>query len=191
MKEAGILFMKTKSLAIIFSLFLLITLASASIVFLTKEKNQAANQEQLVKAEKQTELSVGEPVKPKPQSSPKKIAAPEPEKVEIPQKINQPPEEKNSIVMIIDSARFQTTIKPGSSVYDLMNLLKTENKINFSGKNYAELGFFVEEINGIKNNPAGKNWIYYINGRPAQVGVSNYLIKNNDLIEWKYEEKNF
>lgn len=62
----------------------------------------------------------------------------------------------------------------------------------FSGKEYSSLGFFVEEINGTKNDSTnGKYWIYYINGKPAQIGISNYKVKQNDLIEWKYETSKF
>lgn len=54
------------------------------------------------------------------------------------------------------------------------------------------MGEFVEEINGIKNNQAtGEYWIYYINGESAKMGVSNYIIKPNDVIKWNYEKANF
>ena len=72
-----------------------------------------------------------------------------------------------------------------------MTKLKSEGEVSFSGKEYSSMGFFVEEINGVKNdNLAGKYWIYYINGQSAQVGISNYIIKPNDLIEWKYGNTN-
>ncbi|MEK7104171.1 MAG: DUF4430 domain-containing protein, partial [Patescibacteria group bacterium] len=77
-------------------------------------------------------------------------------------------------------------------VYELMNLLKARGDINFQGKTSLGLGFFVEEINGLKNNPnENVYWIYYINNKAAQVGVSNYILKPNDIINWKYEKPQF
>ena len=99
--------------------------------------------------------------------------------------------EQVQAVMLIDGVEYRTAMKPASSVYDLMNTLKEQRKIDFKGYDYSGLGFFVEEINGVKNDPAGENWIYYVNGQPAPVGVSYYKFKNNDTIEWKYEKKNF
>jgi hypothetical protein len=177
--------MKTKYLVIIFILFLLIALASGLVVFLTEEKGEPVLSEQISVVEKQ--------VKPAPKES-ARSALNEPAKVvpAIPKEaVNASAEEKIKATIIIGGAKYEAEIKAGSSVYDLMNLLKIKNKIKFSGKNYQELGFFVEEINGLKNNPAGENWLYYVNGQPVQVGVSNYKIKNGDTIEWKYEAKSF
>jgi hypothetical protein len=175
--------MKTKNLVIIFILFLLITLASGLVVFLTQEKNQPILSEKIVNTNLVDQLKAVEKQNKAVSTEAKKIAQPEAGKLQV--------EEKIKAVMIVSGAKYEAEVKAGSSVYDLMNLLKSRNKINFSGKNYSELGFFVEEINGIKNDLAGKNWFYYINGRPAQVGISNYIIKPNDIVEWKYENKFF
>jgi len=178
--------MKTKNLAII--LFLLIVLVGGLAVFLSKEKNQPAASEQSGATEKQAESLDDEQAEAAPVASKQVV---ELEKAETPKPVSAPAEEKINAVMIISGLKHETEVKPGSSVYEMMNLLKNENKIDFSGKNYSGLGFFVEEINGLKNNPLGENWVYYVNGQPAPVGVSNYSIKNNDLIEWKYEKKSF
>jgi len=62
----------------------------------------------------------------------------------------------------------------------------------FTSKEYAGLGHFVESINGIKNNPQeNKYWIYYINGQSAPVGISQYVLKKGDVIEWKFENSKF
>ncbi len=70
-----------------------------------------------------------------------------------------------------------------------MNKLRSEGKIKFTEKNYIGMGKFIETINDIKNN-GEKNWIYYVNGKKAQVGVSNYKIKTGDIVSWKYERNN-
>jgi hypothetical protein len=83
---------------------------------------------------------------------------------------------------------------PNTTLLEVMRQLTIQSaqSFTFSGKEYPSLGFFVEEINGTKNDLANeKYWIYYINGKPAQIGISNYKIKQNDLIEWKYETSKF
>jgi len=60
-------------------------------------------------------------------------------------------------------------------------------ELNFKTKNFSDLGEFVEEINGMKNDPhAGKYWMYFINGESAKLGISTQIVKPGDLIEWKY-----
>ena len=48
------------------------------------------------------------------------------------------------------------------------------------------MGSFITEINGIKGLP-GKYWIYYVNDKLASVGVSKYVLKEGDIINWKNE----
>ena len=82
--------------------------------------------------------------------------------------------------------------KEGSVLKDLLDKLQTESDFRFSGTNYSGIGFFITEINGIKNdNKKGKYWVYYLNGQSAQAGVSVQKINSNDNIEWKYEESTF
>ena len=49
------------------------------------------------------------------------------------------------------------------------------------------MGKFIESINDLKNGE--KNWIYYVNGEKANIGVSNYKIKSGDVVSWKYESQ--
>lgn len=82
---------------------------------------------------------------------------------------------------------YKLEVQPRSSVYDLMKQLRAQTDFSFSGKEFSGgLGFFVEEINGQRQNPKEKKyWIYYINGEMAVTGISTYIIQPNDLIEWK------
>jgi len=96
-----------------------------------------------------------------------------------------------SATLLVAGNNHITKIAPNSSVYDLMQRLREDKVISFSGREYSGMGFFVEEINGVKNdNLKGRYWIYYINGESAKLGVSNYIVQNNDLIEWKYGNTN-
>lgn len=97
-----------------------------------------------------------------------------------------------SFTLTILDKSYQTSIIPGTSVYDAMKLLEADGSITFVPKEYSGIGKFIEEINSLKNDQqSGKYWIYYINGQPAKIGVSNYIIKPNDIITWKYEKSKF
>jgi len=85
---------------------------------------------------------------------------------------------------------YTDTIPGPSTVYDFMDKLRNEGKINFTEKNYAGLGKFIESINGIQNSNS-QSWIYYVNDKKAQVGISNYEINPGDILSWKYEKSNY
>tara|TARA_Y100000310_G_C20688913_1_gene820929 strand:+ start:1796 stop:2485 length:690 start_codon:yes stop_codon:yes gene_type:complete len=94
------------------------------------------------------------------------------------------------ISLEVEEVTYELHVEPGSSVHDAMAKAQETSDLNFTGRQFAELGFFVEEINGVKQNPrAGKYWIYYINGRKAEVGISVYIVQENDIISWKYEDE--
>lgn len=80
--------------------------------------------------------------------------------------------------------KFEFTVLEKMTVYDVMKILKTENKITFEGKEYSGLGFFVTSVNSLKTG-GGKNLMYYVNDKEASVGISTYVIKEGDIIEWK------
>lgn len=74
-----------------------------------------------------------------------------------------------------------------SSVYELMKEMRAKGEITFTEKNYAGLGKFIDSINGLEGNGT-QTWIYYVNGKKAAVGVSNYQLKPGDVVSWKYEK---
>ena len=83
-------------------------------------------------------------------------------------------------------------LKEGKTVFDLLKKVTEENNLEFSYKEYPDLGVFIESIDNFKNDPE-KNlwWQYWVNGEFGKVGVSNYQLKNGDLVEWKYIESQF
>lgn len=93
---------------------------------------------------------------------------------------------RGQAILEINGNSYQYEIAEKTSVYDFMNKLRAERKINFTEKNYTGMGKFIVSINGVKGD-RNKNWIYYVNGKEANVGVSNYKIKSGDIISWKYE----
>lgn len=96
--------------------------------------------------------------------------------------------QKINITFTIPQREFNITITEGASVYDLLSTIGQKENINFGFKNFSGLGFFVDSIDGVKSG-SGKNWIYYINGKKAEEGISNYKLKAGDSILWKLEDE--
>jgi len=95
------------------------------------------------------------------------------------------PEISTTTLLEINDTKYETQINKPISVYDFMSQLQNEGKISFKEETYSGMGKFIEEINGIKNGD--KYWIYYVNGKKANIGVSNYKINPGDIVSWKYE----
>lgn len=85
-------------------------------------------------------------------------------------------------------------ISSSTTVYNLMQHASADSRqpFLFETKDYGSMGLFIESINGLENNlQTGEYWIYYINGESAKIGISNYIIKPEDVIQWRYEKSNF
>jgi len=113
---------------------------------------------------------------------PHKTIAPETQTIPVSQKV--------TTTLKINGASYTDTIAGKMSVYDFMNQIQTEGKINFTAQNYIGMGEFIESINGIKNSNS-LVWIYYVNGVEAQIGISNYKINPGDVVSWKYEKSDY
>lgn len=103
-----------------------------------------------------------------------------------------PPQSQNienqaEATLLINKKEYKEKIIGTETVFRFMERLEEKGKINFKYRDYAGMGKFIEEINGIKNN-GDANWIYYVNGQKAEVGVSNYEIKGGDVVSWQYEK---
>ena len=119
---------------------------------------------------------------PKPPDSPTVGKSNETKKNEIQKKENS----VDNTTLEINGTKYETEISGPTNVDALMQKLKDEGKINFKSETYTGMGKFIEEINGVKNDK--KNWIYYVNGEKANIGISNYQIKPGDVVSWKYED---
>lgn len=93
-----------------------------------------------------------------------------------------------NIILEVLGKKYQITVPSSSTVYDAMNILQKDktSKFNFSYKEYKHLGVFVDKINGVKGVKK-KYWIYYVNGKKASVGISKYVLREGDIINWKQE----
>jgi len=78
------------------------------------------------------------------------------------------------------------SFSPDTLFYDALVEARNSGQIELEGKNYPGLGFFVTDI-GTLHSGNGKYLLYYINGKEATVGVSSYILKDGDILEWKLE----
>jgi len=94
--------------------------------------------------------------------------------------------------LIIAGKEISVALPAGDySVFDLMTVAQKQGKVSFNGSAYSGIGFFVEEIDGIRNDPKNNLfWFYYVNGRKAGVGITGYILREGDVIEWKFEKFN-
>ena len=91
---------------------------------------------------------------------------------------------KISATVIVDKFKFQTSFEPGLSLYDVLLMEKNNKRLNFSGKEFSDMGFFVTSIGDLKEQD-NKHLIYFVNGQSPTVGISNYVLKDQDVVEWK------
>ena len=90
--------------------------------------------------------------------------------------------------IVVGSTTYPATISAGKNIYEAMGVLASTTAFNFKAKYFSGLGYFIEEINGLKNRD-GFYWTLYINGTYSNVGVSEYILKEGDQVEWKFEKK--
>ena len=97
-----------------------------------------------------------------------------------------------NITIEINGQKYPVGLAEKSTAYDAMSKLVADKKIAATFKEFSGMGYFVDEIDGVKtDNKNGKYWIYYLNNEPAKMGISAYVLKNTDLITWKYENSKF
>lgn len=92
------------------------------------------------------------------------------------------------VSLVVEGKSYELKVAPGSSVYNVLEAAR-EQGLSFKGREFPGMGFFVEEINGkAESNRQGMYWIYSVNNKKAEVGVSSYIIQPNDVITWSYEK---
>jgi hypothetical protein len=90
--------------------------------------------------------------------------------------------------LIISDQVFESSFSEGQTLYEAMNQMKDIEQISFEEKDFSGLGSYMYSINGVEENKReGLYWIYYINGKQANIGVSNYILKDGDQIKWQLE----
>jgi len=78
------------------------------------------------------------------------------------------------------------------TVFDLLKKVTQENNLEFSFKEYSDVGVFIESIDNMTNDSTNnKFWQYWVNSEYAQIGASSFILEDGDLVEWKYIEGQF
>ncbi len=67
----------------------------------------------------------------------------------------------------------------------LARALKKENT-EIKTKEYSGLGTLVVKIGNKENGGGNAYWQYWVNNRHAEVGADQYVVKPDDVIEWKF-----
>ncbi|HLC70043.1 MAG TPA: DUF4430 domain-containing protein [Patescibacteria group bacterium] len=106
--------------------------------------------------------------------------------------INELVPEPVGVKIQIGDAIYSIQVAENTTLYNAMEKLANQRKITWQTKEYGSLGRFVDSLNGITSDRIrGKYWIFYINGETAKIGISSYILKNNDLIKWNYEDSKY
>lgn len=82
--------------------------------------------------------------------------------------------ENDSVVATLSAKRGDTAL----------SLLESSHKITV--KKYS-FGSLVESVDGLANGTDKKYWVYYVNGKTADVGADQYKLQPGDVVEWKFE----
>lgn len=121
-----------------------------------------------------------------------KYKAQEPQKTEQAKTDENKSEEKASdsqatkvSIVLMDEVNNKEILKEDAEIK------KDENLQSYLEKNHKavfEKGMMTE-LEGIKQDPAKKQyWMYYVNGKMAEVGIGDYKVNENDKIEFKFQE---
>lgn len=82
---------------------------------------------------------------------------------------------------------YTTNLKEGTSAFDALKQLKSENKgFTFEFKEYS-FGPFITSINGFQPDSSKQFWSFYVNDKVSSEGVGAYKIKKGDIIKFKVE----
>jgi hypothetical protein len=129
---------------------------------------------------------VATPIVPPSTSSSSKISVPI--QVGLPSTKSNPSSDLPVTVTLIAGKSYAVSVSTNTTVYHAMEKLASTTSFEFNAKYYAGLGYFIQEINGQENNN-GRYWTLYVNDVFSPVGASQYILENNDKVEWKFEKK--
>lgn len=82
---------------------------------------------------------------------------------------------------------YTLSIDGETTVLAAMEALSASSAFTFAGQEFPGLGFFVEEIGGLKNAD-GFYWTLFIDGKPSALGVSSARVTPSNHVEWRYQK---
>jgi len=97
-------------------------------------------------------------------------------------KVNATEEQAIAPTKYVVPVHSETTALAAMEAYAVAN-----PDFRYSGREFAGLGFFVEEIGGLKN-ANGYYWTLFINNAPSELGASSAEVGPEDIVEWRYQK---
>ncbi len=91
---------------------------------------------------------------------------------------------KNRPVEVVEENKVGDIRLEVNDAVNAFELLKKNAEVEY--KEY-DFGVFVEGINGVKGNDE-YFWSLYVNGEQSKVGATEVLLKDGDVVEWRYEK---
>lgn len=96
------------------------------------------------------------------------------------------PVKKDTVEMDITGlGKYKVEIKEGDTAFDALKRAASQNVFPIGYKIYS-FGMMVSKI-GSNESQGTYYWALYYNGGYSMVGSSDLLIKDKDIIEWRYE----
>lgn len=109
-------------------------------------------------------------------------------------KDKKPVSTSTEVKLTIDSGDPKvTTVKvPYAEKMTVRDLLKAAEAQGITAEYKGEdAGAMLQSLQGIKNeggDKEAKNWIFYVNGKPANVSSAVYSLQPGDAIIWRFEK---
>ncbi len=98
--------------------------------------------------------------------------------------------QEQKVDLYVDYGNGKTTSYEGiiidtkSTVLSILKKKLEQTGSTVTTKSY-NFGAMVESINGITNN-SEYFWAFSVNGQPGSISADKYILKNGDVVEWKY-----
>ena len=77
------------------------------------------------------------------------------------------------------------------TVFVLLEICSLKEGFSLEYQTYPELGVFITQIGEKTGDENGKYWQYWVNNEYAQVGASQFKLKNGDVVAWKFLQSQF
>ncbi len=87
----------------------------------------------------------------------------------------------------------KVAFEDGESVFDVFNRYCKENGLHMESSSGSYNTEYIEGIANLYEKDCGmqSGWLYYVNGIRPNYGVSNYILKDGDTVEFKYTCKGY
>lgn len=105
---------------------------------------------------------------------------------EVPTSIPPSPSISIAIRGVLESET--VSIAENTSALAQLRDYATSRNIEVQTKEFPGMGTLVEKIGPFSNGDGGKYWHFYVNNALAPVGASDYILKDTDIVDWKFIE---